>query len=102
MSAAETMFRTLRPVPYFHIPKNRREHFRQPVLRGISRRTEGEKFCIIVQIQDAGVHKSSPRSIQKYSVDRKVSGGVQKLYFCMGQPGDAAVQKYSFRTPGQP
>jgi hypothetical protein len=20
----------------------------------------------------------------------------------MGQPGDAAVQKYSFRTPGQP
>jgi hypothetical protein len=36
------------------------------------------------------------------SADRKVSGGVQKMYFCTGQPGDAAVQKYSFCTPGQP
>ncbi len=36
------------------------------------------------------------------SVDRKVSGGVQKLHFCMGQPRDAAVQKYNFCTPGQP
>jgi hypothetical protein len=36
------------------------------------------------------------------SADRKVSGGAQKLHFCMGQPGDAAVQKYSFCTPGQP
>jgi hypothetical protein len=24
---------------------------------------------------------------------KTVSGGVQKLHFCMGQPGDAAVQK---------
>jgi hypothetical protein len=44
-------------------------------------------------------HSSIALSI---SADRKVSGGVQKLYFCMGQPGDAAVQKYSFCTPGQP
>jgi hypothetical protein len=41
-------------------------------------------------------------SHEAVSVDRKVSGGVQKLYFCMGQSGDAAVQKYSFCTPGQP
>ncbi len=51
--------------------------------------------------------KKIPRKAEKiirygFSVDRKVSGGVQKLHFCMGQPGDAAVQKYSFRTPGQP
>jgi hypothetical protein len=32
----------------------------------------------------------------------KISGGVQKLYFCMGPPEVAAVQKYNFCTPEQP
>ncbi len=27
---------------------------------------------------------------------KTVSGGVQKLYFCMGQPGDAVVQNTIF------
>ncbi len=35
------------------------------------------------------------------SAARKVPGGVQKLYFCTGQQGDAAMQKCNFCTPGQ-
>ncbi len=36
-----------------------------------------------------------------FSAEGNLSGGVQKMYFCMGKPGAAALQKYSFCAPGQ-